>query len=96
MTFTVIYPLFVQGSSSLGSTAILHTSPVWQGVQLWLHRPRDPGLVTLGQLTTAPSVSSPARHRALASQRFAHQSDQHAACTLDHVLIGRDIAYSDS
>src|ERR1700746_71035 len=84
------------GGSHQDSTSILHPSPAWQDVQLWFQRPTHPGqALTLGQLTTAPSVSSPARHRTCASQYCARLPDQHARCKDSPSALGTDIAHAD-
>jgi len=90
------YPVLTARSLRLNSTAIRRTSLTWKDVPLWSHRPTHPGQVlTLRQLTSAPSVSGLARHRSFASRYCAHLPDQHAACTGDRYLSGTDTACSD-
>src|SRR5216684_1326660 len=91
----VIYPSPHSGGLHQDSTATLHTAQDARGVQLWPLRPTYLGLKTLGQLTTAPSVSSLARHRASASQCSEHLPDLHAVCRDDHSVAYTSTACSD-
>src|SRR6266571_826326 len=76
--FCVRYLTSDDGGLHQDSTATRHT---FAGVPLWLYGPTHPGQVALGQLTTAPSVSSLARHRTCASRYCGHPPDQREACS---------------